>query len=34
MDKCKECGYKNKTGTDKCPECGGDTWVKIRKDKK
>jgi len=30
MDKCKSCGYKNKTGRDKCPECGDDTWVKVK----
>jgi uncharacterized OB-fold protein len=34
MDKCRDCGYKNKTNRDKCPECGGDDWVKIKKPKK
>ena len=33
MDKCEDCGYKNKTGRDKCPECGGDSWRKIKSKK-
>lgn len=32
--RCSECGYRNKTNRDKCPECGGDSWTNTPKKKK
>lgn len=32
--KCEDCGLENKDHDfDKCPKCGGDSWIKILKKK-